>query len=182
MAARLFAEKGFAGTSVVDIANAFGVRKATLYHWTDSKESLLTAILAGATEQTSRELGEIAARDLPAGERLRLMVIDHIDTWVRNPHNLKVAYQEAQWLPPDGRATFAGHLRAVENAYKTVIRDGTESGEFAVAPERLSIVIETLLGAVNSFPRWFNPGGWASPEQIGEIIAETFLLGLGRRA
>ena len=44
-AARLFAERGFHGTSMGDLADALGVQKGSLYSLTGSKQELLLATL-----------------------------------------------------------------------------------------------------------------------------------------
>src|SRR5437868_4440338 len=48
-AARLFADRGYHGTSLADLAEALGIQKASLYHHIDSKEDLLWEVArAGA--------------------------------------------------------------------------------------------------------------------------------------
>jgi AcrR family transcriptional regulator len=46
VAARLFSERGFAGTSIRDIADALGVTKAALYYHFPSKDAILGEIVA----------------------------------------------------------------------------------------------------------------------------------------
>jgi AcrR family transcriptional regulator len=57
----LFAERGFAGTSVRDIAEALGVTKAALYYHFPSKEKILDAIVDPVVER----IGVIASRACP---------------------------------------------------------------------------------------------------------------------
>ncbi|MEO6043432.1 MAG: helix-turn-helix domain-containing protein, partial [Tepidiformaceae bacterium] len=90
-AARLFAEQGFNGTSMDDIARDLGILKGSLYYWIDSKEALLAEVLAGSPMLDEIVLGgKIMARKIPAAERLRLLVHAHIDAWTENPHNFSV--------------------------------------------------------------------------------------------
>jgi AcrR family transcriptional regulator len=49
----LFADRGFQGTSVRDIARAVGVNEATLYHYFPSKAAILDAILDVLLEERS---------------------------------------------------------------------------------------------------------------------------------
>jgi AcrR family transcriptional regulator len=182
VAAKLFAEQGFHGTSMLDIARAFGLRKASLYHWVESKESLLSQVLADAVDETAAELGSIAGRDLPASERLRLMIDAHIRSWVRNPHNQRVAMFETRWLEGEARERWVTSRDAVKGAYERVLIEGREAGEFEFDPASLSILVNNILAVMNFFPRWYDPQGWASPEVVAQQMADLLLRGLLRRS
>ena len=64
-AAALFAQRGFAKTSVADVAAAVGLSKAGLLHHFPSKESLHDAVRAQADALGERVLAQVAGR--PAG-------------------------------------------------------------------------------------------------------------------
>jgi AcrR family transcriptional regulator len=64
-AAALFARRGFAKTSVQDVADAVGLSKAGLLHHFPSKEALYAAVLGQAEALGSRVLDSV--RDLPLG-------------------------------------------------------------------------------------------------------------------
>jgi AcrR family transcriptional regulator len=182
LSARLFAERGFAGTSVGDIAREFGVRKASLYHWITSKDALLAEILHDSVVETAESLTEIMNRDLSASERLRLMVREHIESWVRNPHTLKLAYDEGfdfgRTEPRDERTR---RLQQAQSAYKKVLEDGVKAGEFMIPSPDISLMTQTIVGSINNFPRWYRSNGSKSSEQIADFITDTFLLGLKKR-
>src|SRR6266478_2520132 len=57
-ATRLFADRGFAGTSLQDIAVATGLTRPALYHYFGSKEDLLSRLVSELTEGPADELGE----------------------------------------------------------------------------------------------------------------------------
>ncbi len=181
VAARLFAENGFHGTSMVDIAREFGVRKATLYHWVESKEALLALVLSDAAGETASEMTEIVKADLPASERMRLLIRVHIDSWVRNPHNQRVAMLDAQWLQGESRVRWFTSRTIIEEAYKQVLLEGLESGELDLRPADVTLLALSILGLVNSFPRWYRPANWATPDHISGMMADLVLRGLLRR-
>ena len=53
-AADLFAERGFNGTTLQDVADTVGLTRAALYHYFDSKEALLTTLVEGITAARAR--------------------------------------------------------------------------------------------------------------------------------
>src|ERR671938_853014 len=70
-AARLFADRGYHGTSLADLAEALGLQKASLYHHIASKEDLLWAVARAGAEAFHGGLDEVPD-GLPTTERIRL--------------------------------------------------------------------------------------------------------------
>jgi AcrR family transcriptional regulator len=178
VAGRLFAERGFHGTSMADIAAQFGVRKATLYHWVDSKESLLAQVLADVVGDAADEMRLVVSLELPATERLRMLVRIHLDSWAANPHNMEVGITEARWLEGAARERYLESMQIIGDAYRQVFRQGLESGEFSFKPTELTLVMNSVLGMVQWFPRWYDSDGWAGPDYIANLMADVALRGL----
>src|SRR3954469_15366404 len=76
-AARLFAERGYHGTSLADVAEALGIQKASLYHHIESKEDLLWEVAWGGAEAFHAALDSVPD-DLPSTERIRLALRGHL--------------------------------------------------------------------------------------------------------
>ena len=71
-AIRLFAERGFAGTSLQDIADALGITRPALYYYVKSKDELLAKLAADVAGGSAAQIAELAARpDLDAAGKLR---------------------------------------------------------------------------------------------------------------
>src|ERR1700748_1482449 len=74
-ATRLFAERGFAGTSLQDIADALGITRPALYYYVKSKDELLAKLAADVAGVCAAQITELAARpDLDAVGKLREIV------------------------------------------------------------------------------------------------------------
>src|SRR2546430_10272275 len=76
-AARLFAEKGYHGTSMGDLAEAMGVQKGSLYAHTGSKQDLLYQAMREGADAFHAALDAIP-EDLPPGEKIRLALRGHL--------------------------------------------------------------------------------------------------------
>jgi AcrR family transcriptional regulator len=76
-AARLFAEKGYHGTSIGDLAKAMGVQKGSLYAHISSKEDLLYGAMREGADAFHGALDAIPD-DLPATEKIRLALRGHL--------------------------------------------------------------------------------------------------------
>ena len=77
IAARLFAEQGYQGTSLADLAEALGVQKPSLYHHIESKEDLLWEVARDGAEAFHAALDGVPA-NAPAAERIRLALRAHL--------------------------------------------------------------------------------------------------------
>src|SRR2546423_6267223 len=76
-AARLFAEKGYHGTSIGDLAEAMGVQKGSLYSHIDSKADLLWEVAGGGAAAFHAALDEVPD-ELPPGEKIRFALRAHL--------------------------------------------------------------------------------------------------------
>src|SRR3984957_14732707 len=77
-AAVAFAEKGYLGASIRDIAERLGIRGASLYYYFPSKEAALLAICKLGVLDFIDNLRDILARDEPAPEKLRAAIANHL--------------------------------------------------------------------------------------------------------
>src|SRR5881227_2813380 len=76
-AARLFAEKGYHGTSVGDLADALGLQKGSLYSHIESKADLLWEVAREGAAAFHVALDEVAD-DGPVVERIRAALRAHL--------------------------------------------------------------------------------------------------------
>ncbi|WP_036320509.1 TetR/AcrR family transcriptional regulator [Microbacterium indicum] len=90
-AARLFATGGFAGTSTRQIADAAGLRQATIYYHFANKEDILLELLLGSVTPTIERARELV--DLPDPvEALDRLVRADVETLLDDPHNIGILY------------------------------------------------------------------------------------------
>jgi AcrR family transcriptional regulator len=126
-AARLFAERGYHGTSIGDLADALGIRKASVYAHIKGKEELLSYIALAGAEAFHAALDEVPT-DLPPGEWLRCALQAHLSV-VR--HQLDVAtvwLQEWRYLTEPARGTFVAERRRYERRISTAFKEAVEAG------------------------------------------------------
>jgi len=183
VAAKLFSERGFRGTSMDDIARELGILKGSLYYWIDSKEALLADVLLGALSKTIEDGKAICAiPNMSAPDRLHALIKSHIHAWTLAPDNFNVALNEAKWLDPADSARWIKERHELEALYREVLRDGIKSGEFDVDERNIRIMMNLIFAMMNWFPRWYKPSGFATPEYIAEAIAGMVLNGIAQRS
>jgi TetR/AcrR family transcriptional regulator, cholesterol catabolism regulator len=126
-AARLFAERGYHGTSIGDLADALGIRKASVYSHIKGKEDLLAEIaLAGA--QAFHAALDGVSQDAAPDERLRLALHAHLGL-VRDQLDVATVWlQEWRYMSEPARTTFLAERRRYERRIRRMFEAAVAGG------------------------------------------------------
>jgi TetR/AcrR family transcriptional regulator, cholesterol catabolism regulator len=155
-AARLFAEKGYHGTSVGDLAKAMGVQKGSLYAHIDSKQDLLWEIASGGAAAFHTALDAIP-QEAPAVERIRLAIAGHLRVVAEQLDVATVFTREWRYLTDDRREAFVAERRRYEQRIRDLFRDGREQGELRSDLDEGAAAL-LFLSAANWAYTWLQPG------------------------
>ncbi len=157
VAAEVLSEKGYYNTSLEEIAERLDLAKASLYHYFDSKEALLTAALGLVAEEAILRLTAIAGEGGPAPDRLRRLIIEQLQIiTVEYPELSRLFLAHLEW-PAVVRERIADWHAQHDEIFRAVIADGVKAGELADID--VSVVRHNLTGALNFVPFWFKPEG-----------------------
>ena len=144
-ARRLFAEHGFHGTSVGDIADAAGLRKPSLFHHFPTKEALYRAVMEELFGELSGAIaGPVAAKGT-YGERLDIVNDALVDFFTAKPEAARLLFREA--LEPGAVMANEGVSRAlgILSGAEAFLAAGIAAGEFAKQdPKQLLLSITGL--------------------------------------
>jgi AcrR family transcriptional regulator len=181
VASTLFSSRGYAATSMRDIARALDLQGGSLYAHIPSKEAVLAAIVEEAAEDFHAAVRPVAERGGPAAERLREMVAGHIRVVTGGRERAKVFLFEWTFLGEERRRAVTGSRAAYQAYFERVVAEGVAAGEFGPVDPRLAAVF--ILSAMNAMAHWYRPDGPLGPDELAGHYAELFLGGLqGRHA
>ena len=155
-AARLFAEKGYHGTSIGDLAKAMGVQKGSLYAHIASKEDLLYETMREGADAFHGALDAIAD-ELPATEKIRLALRGHLRVVAEQLDVATVFMREWRYLVGERRDEILGERRRYEERVRALFRDGRERGELRTDLDDATAALLTL-SAANWAYTWLQPG------------------------
>ena len=165
-AARLFAERGFHGTSMGDLAKALGVQKGSLYSHTVSKQQLLFQTMregAGAFHAALDQVPE----DAPAVDRIRLALRGHLRVVAEQLEVATVFTREWRYLDSEYRAEILAERRRYEERFRSLFREGVESGELRPDLDASSAALLVLSAANWAYT-------WLTPERDTDDLADRF--------
>jgi AcrR family transcriptional regulator len=155
-AARLFAEKGYHGTSIGDLAQALGVQKASLYHHIESKQDLLWEIARDGAEAFHAALDAVP-EDEPAVEKLRLALRAHLRVVAEQLDVATVFIREWRYLHDERREQFVAERRRYEERVRELFREGRELGELRSDLDEAAAAL-LFLSAANWAYTWLRAG------------------------
>ena len=173
IAARLFAEKGYQGTSLADLAEELGVQKPSLYHHIDSKEDLLWEIAQEGAAAFHVALDGVPPA--PAPERIRLALRAHLAVVAGQLDVATVFVREWRYLEGERQAQFLGERRRYEDRVRELFREGVERGDLRTDLD-LGTAGLLFLSAANWAYTWLRPG--SDTEALADRLYGALLEGM----
>jgi AcrR family transcriptional regulator len=155
-AARLFAEKGYHGTSIGDIAAAMGVQKGSVYAHIASKQDLLWEIASSGAAAFHAAL-DAMPEDVSAIDRMRLALQGHLRVVSEQLDVATVFTREWRYLDDDRRAAFIAERRRYEQRIRELFREGRDSGDLRSDLDAGAAAL-LFLSAANWAYTWLQPG------------------------
>ena len=155
-AARLFAQKGYHGTSIGEIAEALGVQKGSLYAHIDSKQDLLYETMAEGARAFHAGLDAIPDELRPV-EKIRLALRSHLRVVADQLDVATVFVQEWRYLDGERRDEILEERRRYEDRIRALFREGRELGELRTDLDDASATL-LALSAANWAYTWLRPG------------------------
>lgn len=147
-AVRLFSEKGYDGTSLLDIADAVGLLKGSLYYYARSKEDLLFAIVEEVYAEGLSSAAELRDSDGTPTEKLRRSLERAAHYMLTHRAQAAVYFHDAKALSEDRQALLAPQRLTFGHTLADLIRAGQRSGEFRPDVDA-RIASVALIGSIN---------------------------------
>lgn len=177
-AAQVFYERGYADSSVQDVADAVGILKGSLYHYIRTKEDLLYRLLEEVHEEVHEILVEvIAVPDLEPLDRLHLYVRRQIEFNARNLVRISVYYHDVQRLSRDRRRAIYAHRREHEDFVTELVGAAQQAG-VADARQDPRVLANCVFGAIIWVYRWYDPAGRVQPVELARSGADFAVAGV----
>ncbi len=155
-AARLFAEKGYHGAALSDIAEALGVKTPSLYAHVASKQDLLYEIMREGADAFHDALGAVPD-DGPVGERIRLALRAHLRVVAEQLDLATVFVREWRYLEGERRDEILAERRRYEERFRALFREGRELGALRTDLDEIAAAL-LALSALNWAYTWLEAG------------------------
>jgi AcrR family transcriptional regulator len=178
-AAEVFRTKGYAESTLRDVAEAVGIDRASLYYYVSGKEELLVELVRGPLTDIENRVNAIAASSAPAEEKLRDAIVSQLESYEQGwPKSFVFLAQDLDRLG-DPADDFVQLARRHHASLLRIIGEGQEAGIFRSDIDA-RLVMYGIIGMCNWVHRWYRPGGRNTLREVGEYFATMIIDGLKR--
>ncbi len=177
MAAELFREKGYAASSMRDLAQKLGIEAASLYSHIKSKEEILQSLCFDMAAEFRKSLDEVEKLQTTASDKLTRGIIGHIQVMSRDLTASAVFMNEHRHLSQPYLREFLLLRINYINRFKVIIENGVQSGEFKAGIDR-KLAVMTLFSSLNWMPMWYDPNSAIDSNELGNQLADMLVNGL----
>lgn len=175
-ATKLFRQKGYAATSMRDLAQVLGIEAASLYSHIKSKEEILQKICFKMADEFFTTWKDVEMETGSNAAKMEKAAITYVKVITKNTDASAVFFHEWRHLSEPHLSEFLAMKDDYEGRFIKILKDGMDSGEFHVADEKFMML--TILSSLNWTHNWYKPIGSLSPEEVGAKLANLILNGL----
>lgn len=183
-AAKVFREKGYAGTRLADVAAAAGIQTGSMYYYFRSREHLVVEMLLLAWKRTD-DLARLSVNALPADatalDRFSTALIAHLLSVLRNSMYTSALVRILGQVPDSVRDQTVSRQRAYLDYWRGLLHDAVTSGEIRADIDPAAATM-LLTGALNWAVEWYRPDGKLSPEELATQVSTTVFDGVAKHA
>ncbi|MGH9103371.1 MAG: TetR/AcrR family transcriptional regulator [Acidimicrobiales bacterium] len=173
----LFAERGYHGTTMNDIARALGIRAPSLYNHVRSKQDILREIMVSTTKALMAGYERATAGTDDPEAALRRAIEDFVRHHAGHHREALIGNREMSSLDEGTRAWVAAQRRAYAEGICGLIERGRARGSFDTSSPRLAAFAMLEMGV--SVARWFRGDGRLSADEIAAEYAELAVRMVG---
>jgi len=172
-AAIAFRRLGYHGATVEQIAAALKMKKGNLYYYYRNKEEILLACHQYSLDRLLALLEEVERSDAAPDEKLHRLIVSFVHTILDELHGTAL-FLDLEALTSAHRKQVIARRDQFDHGMRRVIENGVRSGVFGKIDAKL--LSFAILGAVNWIPRWYQPDGPASSQDIADRFADYLAM------
>jgi AcrR family transcriptional regulator len=175
-AKRLFKERGYAGTSMRDLAKEVGIEAASLYNHLESKEELLHEMCFDIAEQFFAAFNTSVAEEKSPSKKLKAAIKAHIGVIASNLDASTVFFHEWMFLKEPDLSKFKKLRYQYEQSFREIIQKGITDKDFKEVNVKLAVF--TIFSALNATYDLYKSSEKLSQDEIVESISNILLKGI----
>ena len=182
-AAKVLAARGYAGTTMTEIAEQAGTQAGSVYYHFASREELIEEVLRRGVA-LSRAHSQAALDALPAktdaGRRLAAAIRAHLRFQVEVSDYARAAARSTKQVPPDMQERINAKFRAYGKFFDRLIGAAMKSGAIDASVDRSALRM-LIIGAANWTTEWYRAEGSSSADEIADLLVRLLFKGVGGR-
>lgn len=174
-ASGLFAKQGYMRSSIAELAEACQLSRGALYHYFQSKEAILFAILDAHVRRMIDDVDAAVAGGATTLDQFRAAIRAIVELNAHSPNEQRVILNDLSFLSADEQATIKALERQLVDAIADLLIRLDKEGKIVKRTKKIYTMI--LFGIINYSHTWYDPGGGVEPTEFADIVVDLFLHG-----
>lgn len=179
-AARLLSCRGYAATTLTDIAGAAEMQAGSLYYHFDSKDAIVEEVLSVGIDHARAAIDaalEALGPEARGSDRLAEAIVAYVNCIVAESNFTVANIRCFNESPPQTRESLAVPLREFTNLWVGLLAEGQADGSLR-ADTNAKVLARIMISGLNSLASWYRPGGELRLEDLARQFADMVLDGL----
>ncbi len=176
VASLLFKEKGYKAVSVRDIAEAMGIKAASLYNHITSKQEILSTLIMDLAVEFTQGMEEVFAADSTPLEKIEKVIELHIDITVNQPEALALLNNDWMHLEGSDFHDFVRMREDYEENFRTIIKKGIAIGE--LQPRHPEVILFSILSTLRTLYIWYQKRGKLDVNILKKDMVAVLIKGI----
>jgi len=174
-ASKLFKQKGYIAVTVRDIADAMGIKAASLYNHISGKQEILANTVLPVAESFYKGIQEIESAPISVPEKLAAIIQQHVELTANNYY--KMAALNNDWMHLEGELDrFLSLRNGYEELFRSIIKSGKEQGVLAYQDEE--VVVFSILSTLRNLYLWIPKKAKLNKKRLTENLTQVLLEGV----
>ena len=174
-AAALFSAQGYMRSSIADLADACQLSRGALYHYFDSKEAILFAILDAHIREMIARVEAAVSEGGSTLAQFRNVIRTIVEVNAKSPHEQRVLIHDLSFLNEDEQQLLKNLERQLVDILIDLLVRLDAEGKIVRRTRKIYTMI--LFGIINYTYTWYDPKGGISPREFADIAIDLFLNG-----
>ena len=179
-AASMFRERGFAASSMRDLAETVGIEAASLYNHIRSKNEILESICFDVANIFNEKIQEVESGRQSNINKIESLLRFHNEQMVDNYEKVIVSDREWRHLDEPYRANFQNQRRTYRKRFAAIIEDGIVKGEIRRIDAATAVLI--MLHAINGIESWHRSKVKMNADELANNMIRILIDGLRKPA
>lgn len=175
-AALMFREKGFAATSMRDLAETVGIEAASLYNHIQSKSEILQEITFRMADDCNIHLDSLDNNGMTSTQKIESLIRFHVQMMINRFEDYYVMVNEWIHLSEPYLTDFSTQRRNYVQKMENIIQQGIDNGEMkAISPY---VAVLTILSSVRGLEFWHRSRQRITPVEMEDNMVNHLINGL----
>ena len=174
-AAALFSAQGYMRSSIADLADACKLSRGALYHYFDSKEAILFAILDAHIHEMIERVEAAVSEGGPTLTQFRNVIRAIVDVNAKSPNEQRVLIHDLSFLNEDEQQIIKNLERQLVDTVTDLLVRLDAEGKIVKRTKKIYTMI--LFGIINYTYTWYDPKGGIGPREFADMAIDVFLNG-----